>query len=107
MINVNKRSIVILSGACCNPSLKSLDIKTEAVFNEAAKTKGIEITMKTVSIASAAIGGLGGFGEKVGAQIRESMREKGMSALPIIFVDGNLVSSGVVPNLEEAFQMIE
>lgn len=102
-----KRSIVILSGACCNPVLKSIDAQMEKALKEAALAMDIEVAIKTVSIASAALGGFGGFGEKLGSAITSLIAEKGIGILPLVIIDGEIKYYASVPSFEEICQSLK
>jgi hypothetical protein len=107
MINVKKSSIVILSGACCNPTLRNIDVQVEKVLKEAANEMETEVTIKTVSIASAALGGFGGFGDKLGSAITTLLKEKGLGALPLIIIDGEIKYYATVPTFTEVCQQFK
>lgn len=107
MTNMKKSSIVILSGACCNPSMKSIDIQIEKVLKEAANEMEIEAIIKTVSIASAALGGFGGFGDKLGSAITSLLKEKGMGVLPLVIIDGEIRYYATVPSFNEICQLFK
>lgn len=104
---MKKRNIIILSGACCNPVLKTMDAQIEKVLKKAANKMEIEMTIITVSVASAALDRFSGFGEKLGSAVVSLFKEKGMGILPLVIIDGEIKYYATVPSFNEACQQFK
>jgi hypothetical protein len=81
-------------------------MQIEKVIKDAASEMDIYPTFKTVSIASAAMGGFGGFGDKLREEIITLIKSKGMGILPLVIINGTLRYSTNVPSFEEANKLL-
>jgi hypothetical protein len=98
--------IVILSGACCNAAFASIDHLAETRLRQVAEDMGLNLVIKTVTLTSVALGGLG-LGKQLGEQVRTLLQSNGLGVLPMIFMSGKLVfHTGVpaIPLIRKAFE---
>ena len=87
-------NVVILSGACCNPTLAGVDEKIQARVKEVATESEMQVNISIVTISAAAFGGIVGVTKEVDAFIRRLIADKGMSVLPVVIFDGNIAFYG-------------
>lgn len=99
-------NVIVISGACCNPSLKVSDQEMLDIFELAAKELQISILQKVVSISSIAIGGLF-FSDEMNQKITAIIKNHGTSVLPLAVIDGTKVVYGNIPQLEEAKLLLD
>jgi hypothetical protein len=83
--------VVILSAACCNPSMGGLDEQARKVIERAADQAGVHAHVKVQPISAALYGGVP---KDVAAQLRKDDRAGGMR-VPVVIVNGKGVSYGV------------
>lgn len=83
--------IIMISGACCIPSMANLDELARKVIDEALSVTGIQAKVSTITAGTAYRNGA------FRALIKKGI---GMSDAPFIVIDGELVSYGV-PKIEE------
>ncbi len=88
--------IVILSGACCIPSMASFDKQAEQIVEKAITETGIEAEVKVVPATTALFGG--GVSKKVMGELM-TMFNQGKLGAPAILINGEAISYGV-PTLE-------
>jgi len=94
-------NVIILSGACCNPSLVYLDEKVQTRIKEIAEKTQTQVTVSIVPISVAAFGGLG-LSKETDTAIKSLLAEKGMSVLPVVIFNemivfyGGLASAAIV-----------
>ena len=89
--------IVILSGACCIPSMASFDKQAEQVIERAITETGVKDQVKVVPATTAIFGG--GVSKKVMGELM-AMFDQGKISAPAILINGEVVSYGV-PTLEK------
>ena len=86
-------NVVILSGTCCNPQLAGMDEKIQARLKELANKNKLQVNISVISLASAAMGGLG-LGKEAGEAIQNLLNSKGMSVLPVVLFNGAIAFYG-------------
>ncbi len=95
-------NIVVVSMACCNPSLEPQDQLYLAKIKEAvSKTEvkaQIELVKATEMIASLKDGQI--------SALRPLFQRYGAAVAPALFIDGNLELYGGVPTLEKLIEVI-
>lgn len=87
---MRRAGIVILSGACCNPSLGSVDQQARQVIERAAAETGVEVDV-TMQPMSAAL--YGAVPRDVVAQLKRDMQDGGLR-MPVVIINGKGVSYG-------------
>jgi hypothetical protein len=83
--------VVILSGACCNPSTGSMDDLAAQMVERAAEEAGVHVHVRKQSMVTALHGG-------VPKEVREQMKrdsQAGGLRVPVVIVNGTGVSYGV------------
>ncbi|MGE5380832.1 MAG: hypothetical protein ACM3NT_07155 [Methylocystaceae bacterium] len=98
--------VIILSGACCNAAFASIDRRVETRLRQAAEEMGLNLVLKTITLTSAALGGLG-LGKQLGEQVHALLQSTGLGALPIIFINGKLAFHSGVPDLPSIRKALE
>ncbi len=88
--------VVILSGACCNPSLGGMDDQAKRLVEQAAAAAGVEARIKKQSMVTALYGGVP---KEVADQLRQDSRSGGLR-MPVVIVNGKGVSYGA-PDAEK------
>ena len=89
--------IVILSGACCIPSMASFDKQAEQIIVRAITETGVKAQVKVVPATTAIFGG--GVSKKIIGELM-AMFDQGKISAPAILINGEVVSYGV-PTLEK------
>ena len=96
-----------LSASCCNPMAASTDEQLVHNLKEAMTEVGLEVPIhtETVTHAQAALGTAArDFDQRqqgVVAKVMSLFTTKGLSAFPILFVNGDIASYGGVPSKQE------
>lgn len=83
--------VVILSGACCNPSMGGLDEKARQVVERAAAETGVKVQVSLQPMSAALYGGVP---KDVIAQLK-SDNESGGLRMPVVMINGKAVSYGM------------
>jgi hypothetical protein len=83
--------IVILSGACCNPSTGSMDKLARQIVERAAEEAGVHVHVRTQSMVTALYGGVP---KEVSEQMKRDSQAGGLR-VPVVIVNGTGVSYGV------------
>ena len=89
--------IVILSGACCIPSMASFDKQAEQIIVRAITETGVKAQVKVAPATTAIFGG--GVSKKIIGELM-AMFDQGKISAPAILINGEVVSYGV-PTLEK------
>lgn len=82
--------VVILSAACCNPSMGGLDEQARRIVERAAAETGVEVRVSTQPMASALYGGVP---KDVVEQLKRDQAAGGLR-MPVVMVNGKAVSRG-------------
>jgi hypothetical protein len=86
-----RAEVVILSAACCNPSLGGLDEQARRVIAHAAAETGVEVHVSLQPMSTALYGGVP---KEVVAQLK-SDNQAGALRMPVVMINGKAVSCGV------------
>jgi hypothetical protein len=86
-----RAEVVILSAACCNPSLGSLDEQARRVIEHAAAETGVEAHVSLQPMSAALYGGVP---KEVVAQLKSDSQAGGLR-MPVVMINGKAVSYGV------------
>lgn len=89
--------IIILSGACCIPSMAGFDKQAQEIVQKAIFETGVEAQVKIVPATTAIFGG--GVPKKVTGELM-AMFNQGKMGAPAILINGEVISYGV-PTLEK------
>jgi len=87
-------NVIILSGACCNPSFAFVDEKIQTRITKLAEKNGLQVSVSIVTISTAAFGGVAGVSKETDEFIRSLITDKGMSVLPVVIFDDNVAFYG-------------
>lgn len=98
----NKLKITVFSFACCNPQQAVYDQQYIARIKEALDRTVVEAQVDSVF----AIDALHGLDAGYIQQLRPLFDKYGMAVAPALFINGELVSYGVVPSVEELVEVI-
>lgn len=90
--------VVILSGACCFPSMAAFDEQAKRVIEQAIKETEVEAEIQLVTATTAIYGGL--FPKDVMANLMNKFSRDGAVGGPAILINKEIISYGV-PQLEE------
>ncbi len=82
--------VVILSAACCNPSMGGLDEQAKRIVERAAAETGVEVRVSTLPMASALYGGVP---KDVVDQLKRDNAAGGLR-MPVVMINGKAVSWG-------------
>jgi hypothetical protein len=82
--------VVILSGACCNPSLGGMDEQARRVLEQAAAAAGVEVHVSKQPMSAALYGGVP---KDVVAQLKRDSSAGGLR-MPVVIINGKGVSYG-------------
>ncbi len=82
---------VILSAACCNPSMSGLDEQAKRVIEQAASETGVEVHISLQPMSAALYGGVP---KDVVAQLK-SDNQAGSLRMPVVIINGKGVCYGV------------
>jgi len=99
----NKLKITILSAACCNPALKTLDeqysLRIKQALDKINASANIDVTTATEVY----------YGKKVGdtSKLKPLFEKYGMDALPALFVNDELVLYGGLPTIEKLSEVMQ
>ncbi len=85
-------NIVILSAACCIPSMAGFDKQAEQIVGKAITETGIEAEVKIVPVTTAIFGG--GVPKKVMGELM-AMFNQGKIAAPAVLINGEVISYGI------------
>ncbi len=83
--------VVILSGACCNPSLSGMDEQAGKIVEQAAAAAGVKVSVRKQPMVSALYGGVP---RDVVDQLKRDNKAGGLR-MPVVIIDGKGVSYGV------------
>lgn len=95
-------NVVIISAACCMPTMASLDEQARKVIERAMSETGIDATITLVPATTAMFGGVSA---KIMADLM-TMFNRGKVGVPAILIDEEVVSYGV-PQLEDMKSTLE
>ena len=90
--------VVILSGACCQPSMTAFDEQAKRVIEQAIKETGVEAGIKLIPITTAIFGGA--VPKHVMTNIMNKFSRDETVGVPAILINGEVISYGV-PRLED------
>lgn len=96
---MDELKVIILSGSCCNPALAATDSKVESRIRQIAEEEGLKVMVNTIKISSVAFGGLG-MGKENSDAVRSLISSKGMSVLPIVFINNKIAFYGGMPTAD-------
>ncbi len=96
----NGLEIVLVSGACCSPSLRRQDQKLEKNLQQAVEQLGIVAAVKKVSLSDL-LGDPHVLPEKQQEQVLALFREYGTGFTPAVLVAGEVRFAGDVPSVEQ------
>jgi hypothetical protein len=82
--------VVILSGACCNPSLGGMDEQAKRAVEQAAAEAGVEVSVSKQPMSAALYGGVP---KDVVAQLKKDGSTGGLR-MPVVIINGKGVSYG-------------
>jgi hypothetical protein len=83
--------VVILSAACCNPSMGGLDEHARRVIEKAAAAAGVEVRISVQPMSAALYGAVP---KEVVAQLQSDNQAGGLR-MPVVIVNGKAASYGV------------
>jgi hypothetical protein len=86
-----RAEVVILSAACCNPSMGGLDEQARKVVERAAAEAGVAVHASTQPMSTALYGGVP---KEVAAQLKRDDWAGGLR-MPVVIINGKGVSYGV------------
>ena len=84
-------AVVILSAACCNPSMGGLDEQARRVIEQAAVEAGVEVQVSIQPMSTALYGGVP---KEVVAQLKSDSQAGGLR-MPVVIINGKGVSYGM------------
>lgn len=93
-----RMEIVILSGACCIPSLAASDKHMEKNIQEALERSGINAKIRTITLSSVLQGK--DLVEQQG-QVNALFQKHGVKFAPALLIDGKLQFMGGVPTTDQ------
>jgi hypothetical protein len=85
-----RAGVVILSAACCNPSMGGLDEQARRTVERAAAEAGVEVDVSLQPMASALYGGVP---KDVVDQLKRDNAAGGLR-MPVVMINGKAVSWG-------------
>jgi len=88
----NAPTVVIVSGACCFPPLRTLDEQARRIVEAAIATTGVPARIVPMSSSQAYYGGLP---KAIAEEGRRKKEEIGIAIFPVVLVNSELVSYGV------------
>jgi hypothetical protein len=85
-----RAGVVILSAACCNPSMSGLDDQARRIVERAAAEAGVEVQVSMQPMVSALYGGVP---KDVVDQLKRDNAAGGLR-MPVVMINGKAVSWG-------------
>jgi len=94
------RTVVVqlIVGGCCGPTTSPFDDRVEAVVRQAVAEAGVPADLRCLSINEAYYGAVP---PAVIERLAAESRGSGANPLPVVLVNGEVASSGVLPDIEE------
>lgn len=81
--------IIMISGACCIPSMAKLDMEVRKIIDEAISLSGVQAKVSKITASEAFVNGA-----------YRKLIKTGIENAPVIIIDGEVVSYGI-PHLED------
>lgn len=81
--------IIMISGACCIPSMARLDTEARKIIDEAISLTGVQAKVSKITASEAFVNGA-----------YRKLIKKGIENTPVVIIDGEVVSYGI-PSLED------
>ncbi len=88
--------VVIITGSCCIPGMRPFDDQAHRVVRQAIAESGVSAQVKELPASSALFGGAP---KTVMAELVRMLNEGGRIGLPVVLVNGTVISYGV-PTVE-------
>jgi protein-disulfide isomerase len=96
--------IVVLSLACCSPTVKKIDDRLLENITEAVKQANISAEIKVVSAAE--LYATNQLDNKYINQVLPLAQKYGTAVAPLVFVDGKLKLYGGIPSVEKIIETL-
>lgn len=90
--------VQVVIGGCCGPTTSPFDDRVEAVVRQAVTESGVQADLRRLSISEAYYGAVP---PAVVERLAAESRQSGASPLPVVLMNGAIVTSGVLPDIEE------
>jgi disulfide oxidoreductase YuzD len=98
----NKVGIVMVTGSCCIPAMKPIEDQVRAMLEEIRSEISTDIVVKEISVIAAMSGALP---QELIAQGMGKFTHFGVEMLPLIIINGEIVSAGY-PQKEEIKRVV-
>lgn len=90
--------VQVITGGCCGPTTSPFDDRVEAVVRQAVAEAGVPADLRCLSMSEAFYGAVP---PAIIERFSGEVRSGGKNPLPVVLINGEVASSGVLPELEQ------
>lgn len=90
--------VQVITGGCCGPSTSPFDDRVKAIVRQAVAEAGVPTDLRYLSMSEAFYGAVP---PAIIERFSSEVRSDGKNPLPVVLLDGQVASSGVLPDPEQ------